>query len=265
MAKINWVFQDESGTNLNRYIATNVATGEEITFDLSSGGNITIIGTPLNAEKLNSLINAINDIGDDYFSKEGGTINGDITLQDGKYIKDITNSKGITFGYDGEYDEHRICYGNYGSTSITKQNELSTIGNENGIVRTLFEGNSLKITNNNIGKVKTTYDLPSLKNGDLIRIYCSGGISSSSDFNRLYNNGVIEIKVSINDLVDNSVARGSGSFYTITNSIIGADINVYYEAREIQLYMNNLSTPEPDATQVYFYKIELIRYPNTYL
>ena len=33
MAKINWVFQDESGTNLNRYIATNVATGEEITFD----------------------------------------------------------------------------------------------------------------------------------------------------------------------------------------------------------------------------------------
>ena len=56
MAKINWVFQDESGTNLNRYIATNVATGEEITFDLSRGGNITIIGTPLNAEKLNSLI-----------------------------------------------------------------------------------------------------------------------------------------------------------------------------------------------------------------
>ena len=265
MAKINWVFQDESGTNLNRYIATNVATGEEITFDLSRGGNITIIGTPLNAEKLNSLINAINDIGDDYFSKQGGTINGDITLQDGKYIKDITNSKGITFGYDGEYDEHRICYGNYGSTSITKQNELSTIGNENGIVRTLFEGNSLKITNNNVGIVTTTYDIPSLKNGDLIRIYCSGDISSGSSYNRIYNNGVIEIKVSINGLVDDSLARGSGSFCTITNSIIGADIDLYDEARIIRLYMNNLSTPETSATQVYFYKIELIRYPNTYL
>ncbi len=265
MAKINWVFQDESGTNLNRYIATNVATGEEITFDLSRGGNITIIGTPLNAEKLNSLINAINDIGDDYFSKEGGTINGDIALQNGKYIKDIDSAKGITFGYDGEYDEHRICYGNYGSTSITQQYELSTIGNENGIVKTLYEGNSLKITNNNVGKVENTYYLPSLKNGDLIRIYCSGGISSGSDFNKIYNNGVIEIKVSINGLVDDSIARGSGSFYTITNSIIGANIDVYDDARSLQLYMNNLSTPESSATQVYFYKIELIRYPNTYL
>lgn len=264
MAKINWVFQDESGTNLNRYIATNVNTGEEITFDLSRGGNITIIGTPLNAEKLNSLINAINDIGNDYFSKQGGVINGDITLQEGKYIK-CGNSKGITVGYDGEYDENRICYGNYGSTSITKQNELSTIGNENGIVRTLFEGNTLKIINNNVGKKTTSYSLSGLKNGDLIRIYCSGGISSSSVYNRLYNNGVIEIKVSINELVDIEVARGSGSFYTETNAIIGANINVYEDARTLDLYMNNLSTPEPDATQVYFYKIELIRYPNTYL
>lgn len=265
MAKINWVFQDESGTNLNRYIATNVNTGEEITFDLSRGGNITIIGTPLNAEKLNSLINAINDIGDDYFSKQGGTINGDIALQEGKYIKDINSSKGITFGYDGEYDEHRICYGNYGSTSITKQYELSTIGNENGIIKTIYEGNSLRIINNNIGKNTTSYSLPELKNGDLIRIYCSGGILSSDAFNKLYNNGVIEIKVSINELVDIEVARGSGSFYTETNAIIGANINVYDEARSLDLYMNNLSTPEPNATQVYFYKIELIRYPNTYL
>ena len=61
MAKITWVFQDESGTNLNRYIATNVSTGEKVTFDLLRGGNISVVGTPLNADKLNSLINAIND------------------------------------------------------------------------------------------------------------------------------------------------------------------------------------------------------------
>lgn len=60
MAKITWVFQNESGTNLNRYIATNVITGEEITFDLLRGANISVVGTPLNAEKLNSLITAIN-------------------------------------------------------------------------------------------------------------------------------------------------------------------------------------------------------------
>lgn len=61
MAKIEWVFQDESGTNLNRYIATNVNTGEKITFDLLRGGNVSIVGTPLNASNLNSLITAINN------------------------------------------------------------------------------------------------------------------------------------------------------------------------------------------------------------
>lgn len=61
MAKIEWVFQDESGTNLNRYIATNVNTGEKITFDLLRGGNVRIVGTPLNASNLNSLITAINN------------------------------------------------------------------------------------------------------------------------------------------------------------------------------------------------------------
>lgn len=62
MAKIEWVFQDESGTNLNRYIATNVDTGEKITFDLLRGAIIPQgqEGTPLNAETLNSLITAIN-------------------------------------------------------------------------------------------------------------------------------------------------------------------------------------------------------------
>ena len=64
MAKIKWVFQDEQGTNLNRYIATNVNTGERITFDLLRGGNISIVGTPLNAEKLNELITSINSLYD---------------------------------------------------------------------------------------------------------------------------------------------------------------------------------------------------------
>lgn len=80
MAKINWVFQDEQGTNLNRYRATNVETGEEVVFDLLRGGNISVVGTPLNAEKLNSLISAINDLYDSKLDKTGGTLTGGLTI-----------------------------------------------------------------------------------------------------------------------------------------------------------------------------------------
>ena len=40
---------------MNRYIATNVETGEQTTFDLLRGGSISVVGTPLNAEKLNEI------------------------------------------------------------------------------------------------------------------------------------------------------------------------------------------------------------------
>lgn len=80
MAKINWVFQDEQGTNLNRYRATNVETGEEVVFDLLRGGNVSVVGTPLNAEKLNSLISAINDLYDSKLDKTGGTLTGGLTI-----------------------------------------------------------------------------------------------------------------------------------------------------------------------------------------
>lgn len=60
MAKINWKFTNEEGTNLNRYTATNVSNGEKTIFDLLRNANITNVGTPLNAENLNALINSIN-------------------------------------------------------------------------------------------------------------------------------------------------------------------------------------------------------------
>lgn len=88
MAKIDWVFQNEIGTNLNRYIATNVSTGEKITFDLLRGGNISIVGTPLNAKNLNSLINAINENYDEFT-----TLNTKVT-NIGKQV--VTNTKDIS-------------------------------------------------------------------------------------------------------------------------------------------------------------------------
>lgn len=73
MAKITWTFKNEEGTNLNRYIATNVSTGEKITFDLLRNGNISVVGTPLNATNLNALITSINACYDLIASSEKDT------------------------------------------------------------------------------------------------------------------------------------------------------------------------------------------------
>lgn len=64
MAKVNFNFQDELGSNLNRYLARDVASGIEYTFDLNRKATITQNGTPLNALNLNQLVNAINDNND---------------------------------------------------------------------------------------------------------------------------------------------------------------------------------------------------------
>lgn len=61
MAKVNFNFQDELGSNLNRYLAKDVTSGIEYTFDLNRKATITKNGTPLNASILNQLVNAIND------------------------------------------------------------------------------------------------------------------------------------------------------------------------------------------------------------
>lgn len=90
MSKINWVFQNENGTNLNRYIATNVATGEQVTFDLLRGANISIVGTPLDADNLNSLITAINDNYDNITNLK-------TQLQNGTFVvKNATNATTAT-------------------------------------------------------------------------------------------------------------------------------------------------------------------------
>lgn len=58
--KIKWQFQDELGSNLNQYIATNELTGEQVVLNLLRNANITQQGTLLKAQTLNELINAIN-------------------------------------------------------------------------------------------------------------------------------------------------------------------------------------------------------------
>lgn len=90
MAKIDWTFINESGTELNRYIATNVVTGEQITFRLLRNPNVIdfVQGTPLDAEKMNSLKDAINQNYDEFT-----TLNTKVT-NIGKQVE--TNTKDIS-------------------------------------------------------------------------------------------------------------------------------------------------------------------------
>lgn len=169
MAKINWVFQDEQGTNLNRYIATNVSTGEKITFDLLRGGNVSIVGTPLNAEKLNSLISAIND-NYDLISKNEYTLsqsNNTITLnRSGGGSTSVTLSKSdISLGnVDNTSDATKksnftgaIASGNTGFVTGNQvynenlKNVKISQGSENA--------NKILVTDNN-GNVTTETTLP---------------------------------------------------------------------------------------------------------
>lgn len=112
MAKITWTFKNEEGTNLNRYIATNVSTGEKITFDLLRGGNISVVGTPLNAENLNALITSINACYDLISSSEKDTT---YTLsKNGNAIR-LTSSDGTT--NDVTLNKSDIGLGNVDNTS----------------------------------------------------------------------------------------------------------------------------------------------------
>lgn len=149
MAKINWVFQDEQGTNLNRYIATNVSTGEKITFDLLRGGNVSVVGTPLNAEKLNSLISAINDNYDLIFNNE-------YTLSKSNNTITLNRSGGGSTSVTLEKSD--IGLGNVDNTSdaTKKSNFTGAIASGNtGFVTGNEVYNKIKDLNNNIsGNVK---------------------------------------------------------------------------------------------------------------
>lgn len=101
MGKITWTFKDENGTELNRYIATNVTTNEQTTFRLLRDANISVAGTPLNAENMNSLIDAINDLDDEIaeVKQDVGSVGqtgvqylGELSASPQSYSNDILNS-----------------------------------------------------------------------------------------------------------------------------------------------------------------------------
>lgn len=139
MKKITWVFQNEVGTNLNRYIAKNVATGEEVTFDLLRGGNISIVGTPLNAENLNSLINAINELIDELYKRtqvsvEFVTLNATQSRITWIDIYQVDYYEIELVAYDGSSNEFRVYDNNEVTLFRNNQanNLLRIIGQDGG-------------------------------------------------------------------------------------------------------------------------------------
>ena len=96
MAKIEWVFQNEVGTNLNRYRATNVNTNEVITFDLLRNASISVVGTPLNAENMNSLITSINALYDNLSTLSTQTTNSLSLKEDKSNLKALAYKNGLT-------------------------------------------------------------------------------------------------------------------------------------------------------------------------
>lgn len=81
MAKIDWTFVDEVGTNLNRYIATDGDSGVTYDFFLTRNAEISQVGTSLNASNLNQLISSINTLYDKTSTIDTSinTINNNIT------------------------------------------------------------------------------------------------------------------------------------------------------------------------------------------
>lgn len=114
MAKINFTFTDEIGSNLNRYKAIDIKTSAEYTFDLSRMANITQVGTPLSAEYLNAIVRSINALYDSNYLQD--TINRNIKFVDEKGNQTAiieASGGGASFTGIGLTDVETMEYANY--------------------------------------------------------------------------------------------------------------------------------------------------------
>ena len=218
MAKINWLFQNEQGTNLNRYKAINVSTGEEITFDLFRNGNISVVGTPLNAENMNSLINAINEVYDNFISKDGGNIiDGELKVENDEGYSKITPYTVVN---------------SYGNTTITMSAE------ERGIdISNIYSGNSANYYDDGITfhTNNKNYNLSFPKKQGELAIY--GDLPSTAVFEGIQfldSDGSTEV----NGNGIYSVGFGRTNRISLSTEIAGLEINDDDDTCLVTLYGN---------------------------
>lgn len=276
MAKIDWVFQDEMGTNLNRYIATNVSTGEAVTFDLNRGGSITIQGTPLNAGKMNSLISAINLAYDELsrrLTTSGGKITGDLQVDGELKVEKVFSKDNNSYNFLA-FETNGIFYDKVGSFAYSENNSYElAIKRDLGETITIYEGNTaIEYSQEKINEVQTTQMTLSTKLGyseyETLKVYIKGGTEAyiGQDF-------VIEIPLSRKLISSTYYVGGNGVNFSNLNQfvIIGAEVSgnastkEYYGANcvlTITTYNVNEYSSEYvpiEAKKMSITKIELIR------
>lgn len=229
MSKINWVFQNENGTNLNRYIATNVATGERITFDLLRGAIIPQgqEGTPLNASTLNSLINAINSnydeivaikervstIETDYLKKEGGHVTWLYVDEELDVTGDSYFKNGIGFNdgdvwLNGNSDSTRLKVNNKevafvkeltdGSLQVGAIQDQCELGSSGLYLDDVFDLENGMVNNSNLSHLSLNLQTYKLDvNAKSVEIYEAGlySVELTSTVNAGYGNTVVLVSV----------------------------------------------------------------------
>ena len=137
MAKIDWTFVDEVGTNLNRYIATDGDSGVTYDFFLMRNAEISQVGTSLNASNLNQLISSINTLYDKTSTIDTSinTINSNITTINNNfssYVPITRTINGKELSSNISITKSDVGLGNVDNTKdsekiVAQANKLSTL------------------------------------------------------------------------------------------------------------------------------------------
>lgn len=131
-------FVDELGTNLNRY-KVQKDNGETYYVSLMRNANITQPGTPLNAKKLNQIVDSINNLS---FSVSGNSLN--ITNQNGEKIVFNNTNTTYTLTKSGATFTFASSTGSSNSYTLTKSDiGLGNVDNTKDSAKTVAKANQL--------------------------------------------------------------------------------------------------------------------------
>lgn len=132
-------FVDELGTNLNRYKVQKEDNGETYYVSLMRSANITQPGTPLNANKLNKIVDSINNLS---FSVSGNSLN--ITNQNGEKIVFNNTNTTYTLTKSGATFTFASSTGSSNSYTLTKSDiGLGNVDNTKDSAKIVAQANKL--------------------------------------------------------------------------------------------------------------------------
>lgn len=225
MSKVNITFKDESGSNLNQYIATNVVTKEETTFELRRNATIPSgsEGTPLNAEYMNALKNAINNNDDNIIALQNRASNSETEVNNLKTRVSTTENNISSL-------DNRVSTNNENITGLQNrigitENNISalqkTTGTANSNISTLQKTvnahsqsiNNLESTKANKNEMQQALD-QKVNKSDIGEIPSIEGLASEN-YVKNYVNGAID------DFYTNEI---DGSYLSTSGGVVNGNI-----------------------------------------